>query len=165
MVAHQILQRIAHRPGHAVLSSFGIAMQVILVIVLAGLTGNSAMSSLVDFVLVAGFLLTFLGTYRAVMTRTHEIGVLKSLGASKGYISGVVLGETSIFCVAGIFAGTAGAYFTRMLIHFYSSLSLCVTFTWITRAALMATAGSLLGTGLSAWNVMRREPAQTLDYE
>ena len=55
--------------------------------------------------LVIGFLVIFQSMYTAVMERTREIGILKSLGASKWYIVNVVLRETVLLAVVGIIMG------------------------------------------------------------
>ncbi len=43
---------------------------------------------------VIGFIVIFQAMYTAVMERTREIGILKSIGASKLYIVDVILRET-----------------------------------------------------------------------
>ena len=55
--------------------------------------------------------------YTAVLERTREIGILKSLGASKLTIVGVVLRETAVLAVAGVLVGIAGTYGVRALLH------------------------------------------------
>ena len=52
--------------------------------------------------LIIGFLVIFQSMYTAVMERTREIGILKSLGASKLYIVNVILRETIVLAFAGI---------------------------------------------------------------
>ena len=52
-----------------------------------------------------GFLVTFLSMYTTIIERTREIGVLKSLGASKGYIVQIILSETTLLCLVGLVAG------------------------------------------------------------
>jgi putative ABC transport system permease protein len=47
-----------------------------------------------------GFIVIFQSMYTAVMERTREIGILKSLGASKAYIVNVILRETVIVAIA-----------------------------------------------------------------
>ncbi len=52
-----------------------------------------------------GFIAIFQAMYTAVMERTREIGILKSLGASKFYIVNVILRETVLLAIGGIVVG------------------------------------------------------------
>ena len=52
-----------------------------------------------------GFIVIFQAMYTAVMERTREIGILKSMGASKFYIVNVILRETVLLAIAGIIVG------------------------------------------------------------
>ena len=54
---------------------------------------------------VIGFIVIFQAMYTAVMERTREIGILKSIGASKLYIVNVILRETVLLAVGGIVVG------------------------------------------------------------
>src|SRR5207244_8379567 len=49
-----------------------------------------------------GVIVIFQAMYTAVMERTREIGILKSLGASKFYIVNVILRETALLAIGGI---------------------------------------------------------------
>jgi putative ABC transport system permease protein len=53
-------------------------------------------------------------TYISVLERTKEIGVLRSLGASKGNVASVFNAETFII---GLFAGTIGVLTTVLLCY------------------------------------------------
>ena len=55
--------------------------------------------------MVIGFIVIFQAMYTAVMERTREIGILKSMGASKLYIVNVVLRETVLLALGGIVLG------------------------------------------------------------
>ena len=56
---------------------------------------------------LVGFLVVFLSMYTAVLERTREIGVLKALGASPGYVLNILLRETLLLAVAGSMLGIA----------------------------------------------------------
>ena len=56
----------------------------------------------IGIAIVIGILVIFQAMYTAVMERTREIGILKSIGASKFYIVNVILRETALLAVAGI---------------------------------------------------------------
>jgi len=113
-----------------------------------------------------GFLVTFLSMYTTIIERTREIGVLKSLGASKPYIVEIVLSETSLLCVAGVAVGVGFSYLMRVaLIKFWPSLSILITLKWVCLAAVIAMVGGLLGAGYPAWLASRKDPVEALAYE
>src|ERR1700685_3173625 len=56
---------------------------------------------------IIGFIVIFQAMYTAVMERTREIGILKSMGASKLYIVNVILRETVLLAIGGIVVGIA----------------------------------------------------------
>ncbi len=55
---------------------------------------NIGLRVVIGIAVIIGFLVIFQSMYTAVMERTREIGILKSLGASRLYIVAVVLRET-----------------------------------------------------------------------
>jgi ABC-type antimicrobial peptide transport system permease subunit len=56
--------------------------------------GQRFTSVVIGLAVVVGFLVVFLSMYTAVLERTREIGILKALGASPGYIMTILLRET-----------------------------------------------------------------------
>src|SRR6202041_1490051 len=64
----------------------------------------------IGLAVVVGFLVVFLSMYTAVLERTREIGILKALGASPGYILGILLRETILLAIAGSVAGILMSY-------------------------------------------------------
>ena len=54
---------------------------------------------------MVGFIVIFQAMYTAVLERTREIGILKSLGASQVYIVNLVLRETAFLSIVGIVLG------------------------------------------------------------
>ena len=59
----------------------------------------------IGIAMVIGFIVIFQAMYAAVMERTREIGILKSLGAGKLYIVNVVLRETLLIAICGVHSG------------------------------------------------------------
>src|SRR5207247_7562175 len=59
---------------------------------------DSFIAAMISVALGIGFLVIFLSMYTTITERTREIGILKSLGASKTYIMAVILLETGILC-------------------------------------------------------------------
>ncbi len=122
--------------------------------------------SMIALAVAIGFLVIFLSMYTTVIERTREIGVLKSLGASKGYIIKALLSETTLICGLGIVAGIAMSYAARAaFLSLFPTLSILITPGWILRAAAIAVIGGLLGASYPAWLASRKDPIEALAYE
>ena len=67
-----------------------------------------ALNVVISIAVIVGFLVIFQSMYTAVLERTREIGILKSMGASKLTIVGVVLRETGGAGRCGRVAGHCG---------------------------------------------------------
>ncbi|HEV2182616.1 MAG TPA: FtsX-like permease family protein, partial [Candidatus Acidoferrales bacterium] len=113
-----------------------------------------------------GFLVILLSMYTTIIERTREIGVLKSLGASRGYIVRVILSETIALCLAGILLGVAMSYTVRWLfLSAFPTLTIVVAPSWLLRAAAIAIIGGLVGASYPAWIASRKDPVEALAYE
>ena len=66
---------------------------------------NTVIDVVIGIAMVIGFIVIFQAMYAAVMERTREIGILKSLGASKLYIVNAVLRETLLIAIGGVILG------------------------------------------------------------
>ena len=116
--------------------------------------------------MIIGFLVIFQSMYTAVMERTREIGILKSLGATKLYIVNVVLRETASLAVVGIVAGTIISLLARRAILFERPmLRLFWSNEWVVRATVIALAGALLGALYPAYKAAQKDPIDALAYE
>ena len=125
-----------------------------------------AIKIVIGVAVVVGFLVIFQAMYTAVMERTREIGILKSMGASKWYIINVVLRETVLLAVVGIVAGILLSLVTRRIIMFERPvLRLFWSNAWVLRATLIAIAGALAGALYPAFKAAQRDPIDALAYE
>src|SRR5690348_5900249 len=113
-----------------------------------------------------GFIVIFQAMYAAVMERTREIGILKSLGASKIYIVNVVLRETAVLAVIVIALGIAISFgATETLVRRLPTLTVLINVRWLVRATLIALAGALVGALYPAFRAARKDPIDALAYE
>lgn len=113
-----------------------------------------------------GFLVIFLSMYTTIMERTREIGILKSLGASKGYIIAVILREAGLLSVVGILVGYGVAEVVRKaILGAFPTLAIELTLVWALYAALLALAGSILGAFYPALRAAQLDPVDALAYE
>jgi putative ABC transport system permease protein len=116
--------------------------------------------------LIIGFLVIFQSIYTAVMERTREIGILKSLGASKMYIVNVILRETLLLAVAGIVLGVVVSLTARVGIeHRWPLVHIDRSNEWILRAALIAIVGATAGALYPAYKAAQKDPIDALAYE
>jgi putative ABC transport system permease protein len=123
-------------------------------------------NTMIGIAVVIGFLVIFLSMYTTIIERTREIGILKSLGASKTYIVQIILSETTLLCIAGIIAGIGLSYLSRaVFIRLFPALTILISMNWILRAAFIAILGGLLGASYPAWMASRKDPVEALAYE
>ena len=120
----------------------------------------------VGIAMVIGFIVIFQSMYTAVMERTREIGILKSLGASKLYIIRVILRETLLLSVMGIIVGILISFAVRPLLAFkFPTLPVEITGGWLLRATIVAIIGAMLGAVYPAFKAAQKDPIDALAYE
>jgi putative ABC transport system permease protein len=127
---------------------------------------NEALGAVTAIAVIVGFLVIFQAMYTAVLERTREIGILKSMGASKPAIVSVVLRESAILAIAGVLVGIGGTFLLRFLLHIYlPTIPYEITPGWAARAAAIAFGGALGGAIYPAWMAARKDPVDALAYE
>jgi len=133
----------------------------------ANLPGLDAfIESMIVLAVSIGFLVILLSMYTTVIERTRDIGVLKSIGASKSYIIRALLGESVLICLVGIIVGVGMSYIARALfLASFPTLSILITPDWIVRSSLIALAGGLLGASYPAWLASRKDAIEALSYD
>jgi putative ABC transport system permease protein len=127
---------------------------------------NIALHVVTFIAVLVGFLVIFQSMYTAVLERTREIGILKSMGASKLVIVSVVLRETAMLAVAGVLVGIAGTYGVKLLLSYVTPTThFEITAQWLAQAAVIAFVGALCGALYPAWMAARKDPIDALAYE
>jgi len=127
---------------------------------------NTVIDVVIGIAAVIGFIVIFQAMYAAVMERTREIGILKSLGAGKLYIVNVVLRETLVIAVGGIIVGIILSYCARAgLKTRFQTLPVLITSGWLMKATVIAIIGSLLGAFYPAIKAAQKDPIDALAYE
>src|SRR6476660_7409481 len=114
---------------------------------------------------VIGFIVIFQAMYTAVMERTREIGILKSMGASKLYIVNVILRETALLAVGGIVVGIGISFIVSSSIHRrIPTLPVEITLHWVVQATIIAIIGALAGALYPAFKAAQKDPIDALAY-
>ncbi len=127
---------------------------------------NIALNVITGIAVIIGFLVIFQSMYTAVLERTREIGILKSMGASKPTIVTVVLRECSVLAVVGVLVGIVGTFGVRVLLfHLFPTQHFEITARWLAQASGIAFSGSLLGALYPASMAARKDPIDALAYE
>lgn len=127
---------------------------------------NAFITAMISVAVGIGFLVIFLSMYTTITERTREIGILKSLGAGKRYIIGVILREAGLLSIMGVVAGYVGTYFVkRLIVATFPTLTVELTIHWAIWAGLLAIGGSLLGAFYPAIRAARLDPVDSLAYE
>jgi putative ABC transport system permease protein len=127
---------------------------------------NIALNVVISIATIIGFLVIFQSMYTAVMERTREIGILKSMGAGRLAIVSVVLRETMLLALVGTTLGVAATYLLRNVLHDrFPTLSFEVTLGWVFNAVLIALCGALFGALYPALKAARKDPIDALSYE
>ena len=113
-----------------------------------------------------GVLVIFLSMYTTITERTREIGILRSMGASKRFIVLMVLQESITLCVIGTLLGIGMSFVVMFLLKsVYPTLSLIITADWVLRAAIFALLSGIVGSLYPAYKAASQDPIEALAYE
>ncbi len=164
--ADAVVDEIKHVPGmeHYMATSMASYLAMVTTSNYPGL--STFIDVVVGISVVIGFIVIFQAMYTAVMERTREIGILKSMGASKLYIVNVVLRETVLLALGGIVLGIVVSLAARTaLAHKFPLLQVVVDGGWIVRSTLIAVAGAVAGALYPAYKAAQKDPIDALAYE
>ena len=123
-------------------------------------------TAMVSLAALISFMMILLAMYSTIMERTREIGILKSLGASKSFIIKLILKESMVICGIGV---GAGFLLTWLAIHVILSIApnlpVDISGSWKLAAASMAFLGGTLGALYPALKAAQLDPIKALGYE
>lgn len=120
---------------------------------------------LVGLAAVVSALVVMLAMYTTITERTREIGILKAMGASRGYIVGIIEKEAILISIIGLIAGFAVSLVTGYLIHRAYGLVFEYSWTWATVAAAIGLIGGVLGALYPAWRASNLDAVNALAYD
>jgi putative ABC transport system permease protein len=113
-----------------------------------------------------GLLVIFLSTYTTISERTREIGILRSMGASRPYIVTLILNEAGVLAAAGVVAGIGLSLGIASLVpSFYPTITILILPNWILNATLFAVMSALLGALYPSLRAAGQDPVESLAYE
>jgi putative ABC transport system permease protein len=128
---------------------------------------RSFINVMIAIAMVIGFAVVCLSMYMAVLQRTREIGILKSLGASKAYILQIILVEAAFLGITGTIIGIILSFGARFLINNLvpASLQQALVPDWWPIALVIALVASILGALYPGFLAARQDPIEALAYE
>ena len=136
----------------------------------SAISNTAALRYFISFVTftaaLVGFFVIFLAMYTAITERTREIGILKSLGASKSYVLGVFMREAWFLCLLGFLWGIALSHGGELLVmKIFPSLQIAFGLDWTLKAAMIALVSSSLGAFYPALRAASQDPVDALAYD
>ena len=127
---------------------------------------DAFIQTVVFVALVIGVLVIFLSMYTTITERTREIGILRSLGASKGFIVSLIFQESAIVCVAGVVIGIGSSFLIAKAVSLvYPTLIVMITYDWIVKAAGFAILSGIIGSFYPSIKAAKQDPVEALAYE
>jgi putative ABC transport system permease protein len=115
--------------------------------------------------IIISSLVILLTMYTTVTERTRQIGVLKSLGASKAWIAGEIEKEALLISLIGVLVGFALSVGGKYVIQRLTTISVELEPTWLFYALVLGILSGVLGALYPALRAANQDPVKALSYE
>ncbi|MBI4468535.1 MAG: ABC transporter permease [Acidobacteria bacterium] len=129
----------------------------------------AALTTFLNVVIVLAVIIciivVMLTMYTAVHERTREIGILKSLGASRGFIIQIFEEEAAVMSLFGVVVAFGGSFAAARMLHATTELNIQFESNWFLIAAGIALLSSLAGGLYPALRAAAQDPVEALSYE
>jgi len=122
---------------------------------------------IIGVAVLIGAAVASLSMYMAVQQRTREIGILKSLGASKILLLRIILTEALFLGLGGSILGIGCSFLSRWLLATLvpASLPQAIVPGWWPISGAIAMGAAILGALYPAMLAARQDPIEALAYE
>ena len=122
--------------------------------------------SVVGIAVIIGSFAIFLSMYTTIAERTRDIGILKSLGASKTYIVNVIVRESIALSILGLILGLIFTLIARDLVEtLVPTQQVLLSIPWMMISFLLVLVSGLLGAIYPAVRAAGKDPLVALAYE
>ena len=119
----------------------------------------------IGLAMVISTLVILLAMYTTIIERTREIGILKSLGASKRFIIMAIEREAAMISALGVLFGFFVAVVGKFLIEANTRLKIDLKPEWLLIAAVIGLLGGILGALYPAWRAANLDPVEAISYD
>jgi putative ABC transport system permease protein len=126
---------------------------------------NTFLKVLVGLGAFVSIIFVLLSMYTTITERRKEIGILKSLGASKSFIISTIEGEAFLIGILGVMLGFLVSYIASYGISNVFELQFEFSREWMLTAVLIAIGGSLFGALYPAWRASGIDPVEVMVNE
>ncbi|MCA1589047.1 MAG: FtsX-like permease family protein, partial [Acidobacteria bacterium] len=126
---------------------------------------NTFLRVLVGLGAFVSTIFVLLSMYTTITERRKEIGILKSLGASRAFIICTIEGEAFLIGLLGVIGGLAAAFAASIGIARMFNLAFEFSHRWVVSAILIAILGSLIGALYPAWRASLIDPVEVMANE
>jgi putative ABC transport system permease protein len=116
--------------------------------------------------LMLSFMVILLAMYTTIFERTREIGILKSLGASRRFIVGMIIKESAMICGSGAVFGIIISLIIKVvIIASFPTLQVSMGIEELMQGLLLGLLAGTLGALYPAYKAAKMDPVQALSYE
>jgi putative ABC transport system permease protein len=119
----------------------------------------------IGLAIVISALVILLAMYTTIVERTREIGILKSLGASKGLIIRSIEKEAGLISAFGVGFGFLVSVPAKFIIEASTRLKFELQPRLLLTAALIGILGGLVGALYPAFRAAALDPVEAISYE
>ncbi|HSB11650.1 MAG TPA: FtsX-like permease family protein [Blastocatellia bacterium] len=119
----------------------------------------------IGLALVISTLVILLAMYTTIIERTREIGILKSLGASKRFIVLTIEKEAALISVMGVVFGFTLSLAGKLWLEANTRLLVDLHPKWLILAALIGILGGILGALYPAMRAANLDPVEAISYD
>lgn len=114
---------------------------------------------------VISVLVILLAMYTTIIERTREIGILKSLGASKRSIVMTIEKEAALISAMGVLLGFGAAVIGKFVLEANTRLMIDLQPKWLLIAALIGVLGGIAGAMYPALRAANLDPVEAIGYD
>lgn len=116
--------------------------------------------------MLLAFMIILLAMYTTIFERTREIGILKSLGASRRFIVGMILKESVMICGLGVILGIIISEVIRIIIvSRFPTLQVAMGWEDLAKGLVLGLLAGTLGAMYPAYKAAKMDPVKALSYE
>ncbi|HXG67963.1 MAG TPA: ABC transporter permease [Blastocatellia bacterium] len=115
--------------------------------------------------IIISSLVILLTMYTTVTERTRQIGVLKSLGASKLWIAGEIEKEALVISLLGVLTGFGLSVAGKYVIQRFANMNVELEAVWLLYALGLGMLSGVLGALYPALRAANQDPVKALSYE